>query len=211
LTHVLYTSTQAANNRDSPGHGGQVRDPYHRQRQSLCGDAKHSDRVRLIGDDPGYRESDHEPCARIVHRGQSITLSDSTPGAVIYYTTDGTTPTTGSLKYSSGTPVQISSTTTLKAIAAASGYSTSGVTSGTYTIASQGSTPIGVSLSSVDNIDGIAKTGSAVVGGDSMAGQRLRRCPAGRLDQLGGLELLARRRRHCRCREQHDHCAAGGE
>jgi hypothetical protein len=105
------------------------------------------------------------PAAGSYTNAQSVTLSDSTAGAVIYYTTDGTTPTTGSLKYSSGTSVQISSTTTLKAIAAASGYSTSGVTSGTYTIASQGSTPIGVSLSSVDNIDGIAKTGSAVVGG----------------------------------------------
>jgi hypothetical protein len=59
-------------------------------------------------------------------------LSDTTPGAVIYYTTNGSTPTTASLKYS--TPLQISATTTLEAFAVASGYANSGVTSATYTI-----------------------------------------------------------------------------
>ena len=69
---------------------------------------------------------------------QSVTLSDSTPGALIYYTTNGTTPTMSSSLYSPGTPLQISSTTTVEAIAVASGYSNSAVTSGTYTISSPG-------------------------------------------------------------------------
>lgn len=63
---------------------------------------------------------------------QSVTISDSTPGATIYYTTDGTAPTTSSTLYS--TPISVSSTETLEAIATATGYSDSAVASATYTI-----------------------------------------------------------------------------
>ena len=62
-----------------------------------------------------------------------MTISDSTPGATIYYTTDGTTPSTSSNLYSG--PIAVSSTETIKALAAASGYSNSGVATGLYTIA----------------------------------------------------------------------------
>jgi hypothetical protein len=63
---------------------------------------------------------------------QAVTISSITPNATIYYTLDGTTPTTGSTQYSA--PVVINKTTTLKAIAAASGYATSPLTTWTYTI-----------------------------------------------------------------------------
>ena len=96
---------------------------------------------------------------------QSVTLLDSTPGAVVYYTTNGTTPTASSAQYSPGTPVPISSTTTLQAIAVASGYNNSAVASGTYTISAQGAGPIAVNLSSVSNVIGIANTGSPVPSG----------------------------------------------
>ncbi len=96
---------------------------------------------------------------------QSVTLSDSTPGALIYYTMNGTTPTVSSAQYSPGTPLPISSTTTLQAIAVASGFSNSAVTGGTYTISSQGAAPIGVNLSPVSNVLGIANTGSPVRNG----------------------------------------------
>ncbi len=62
---------------------------------------------------------------------QLVSIGDSTNGVTIYYTTDGTTPTTGSTTYTG--PVSISSTTTLEAIAVNSAGS-SPVTSGTYTI-----------------------------------------------------------------------------
>ncbi len=65
---------------------------------------------------------------------QSVSLSDITSGATIYYTIDGSTPTTSSAKF--GAPILVSTTTTIKAIAAASGYNNSAVTSGTYTIPS---------------------------------------------------------------------------
>ena len=46
---------------------------------------------------------------------QTITLSDATPGAVIYYTTDGTQPTSGSAVYQS--PITVSTSQVLQAIA----------------------------------------------------------------------------------------------
>jgi glucosylceramidase len=63
---------------------------------------------------------------------QTITLSDSTSGATIYYTLDGSSPTTSSSKYSS--PLSIAGTTTVNALAAASGYDNSAVGTATYTI-----------------------------------------------------------------------------
>jgi hypothetical protein len=64
---------------------------------------------------------------------QTVTISDSTSGATIYYDTTGITPTTSSTKYTGA--ITVSSTESIEAIAVASGYSPSGVVSATYTIA----------------------------------------------------------------------------
>ena len=63
---------------------------------------------------------------------QSLTITDSLTGANIYYTNDGTTPTTSSTEYTG--PITVSSTETIEAIAAATDYSTSAVTTAAYTI-----------------------------------------------------------------------------
>ena len=66
---------------------------------------------------------------------QFVTLSDTTPGAVIYYTTDGTTPTSASAVYNgSSGAITVSSSETINAIAQASGYASSLVGSAQYTI-----------------------------------------------------------------------------
>src|SRR5256712_1339969 len=62
----------------------------------------------------------------------TVTLGTATSGATIYYTIDGSTPTTASSVYTG--PVPLTTTTTLRAMAAASGMSNSSVTSATYTI-----------------------------------------------------------------------------
>jgi len=61
-----------------------------------------------------------------------VTINDTTTGATIYYTNDGTTPTTGSAVYNG--PITVISTETINAIAAATGYSNSAVATATYTI-----------------------------------------------------------------------------
>lgn len=67
---------------------------------------------------------------------QSVTLSSGTSGASIYYTTDGSTPTSGSTLYS--TPITISANTTLKAVAMGSGMSSSTVMTSIYSITTPG-------------------------------------------------------------------------
>ncbi|MDP4119556.1 MAG: substrate-binding domain-containing protein [Bacillota bacterium] len=61
----------------------------------------------------------------------SLSLSTSTSGATIYYTTNGSNPTTSSTKYTGA--IHVSSTTTVKAIAVKSGMTTSAVSSFSYT------------------------------------------------------------------------------
>jgi alpha-tubulin suppressor-like RCC1 family protein len=63
---------------------------------------------------------------------QTVSLSCLTPGAAIYYTTDGSTPTTSSAQYSG--PLSISNTMTIKTLAAKSGMINSAVASGIYYI-----------------------------------------------------------------------------
>ena len=63
---------------------------------------------------------------------QSVELSCATDGASIYYTTDGSTPTTSSTLYSSA--ISVSETTTIKAIGVKAGLENSTVSSATYTI-----------------------------------------------------------------------------
>lgn len=72
------------------------------------------------------------PAAGAYTSGQTVTISDPTPGATIYYTTNGTTPTTSSTVYSSA--ITVSTSATIEAIATANGYSSSAVASATYTI-----------------------------------------------------------------------------
>jgi len=63
---------------------------------------------------------------------QSLTITDTTANASIYYTLDGSTPSSASTKYTSA--LTIAKTTTVKAIAIASGYTASNVASATFTI-----------------------------------------------------------------------------
>jgi len=61
----------------------------------------------------------------------AVTMNDATSGAVIHYTTDGSTPTPQSSRYVG--PIQVSSNETITAIASATGYLQSPPASATYT------------------------------------------------------------------------------
>jgi hypothetical protein len=64
---------------------------------------------------------------------QTVAISDATAGATIFYTTNGTAPTTSSAQYTGA--LKVNATETIEAIATASGYSTSHVAAATYIIA----------------------------------------------------------------------------
>jgi hypothetical protein len=63
---------------------------------------------------------------------QTVVISDATAGATIYYTTNGTAPTTASTVYTG--PITVTATETLEAMAAATNTTPSTVATVTYTI-----------------------------------------------------------------------------
>jgi len=73
------------------------------------------------------------PPAGTYASAQSVAISDTTPGATIYYTTDGvTTPTTASTPYTGA--ISVPASETIQAIAVAPGYTASAVSTAAYTI-----------------------------------------------------------------------------
>ncbi|MGB7987043.1 MAG: chitobiase/beta-hexosaminidase C-terminal domain-containing protein [Terracidiphilus sp.] len=97
---------------------------------------------------------------------QSVTISDSTAGTAIYYTTDGTTPTTTSNLYSGAITVPATAplVETLKAIAVAAGYANSSVASAVYTMTPPAAAP------SFSPVAGTYTTAQSVTISDSTTG-----------------------------------------
>ena len=79
---------------------------------------------------------------------KTVTISCATSGATIYYTTNGTTPSEASTKYNAA--INISETTTLKAIAIKDGTESS-VAEATYTINTGGGEPVSVEYEATFN------------------------------------------------------------
>lgn len=74
-----------------------------------------------------------DPALGLFNSSISVSLSCATKGATIYYTTNGSTPTTASSEFKGGgKAIQITQTTTLKAIAVKEGYEDSDIFVGNY-------------------------------------------------------------------------------
>lgn len=73
------------------------------------------------------------PAAGEVDRGTEVTISCTTAGAVIHYTTDGTNPDATSPVYD-GTPIEITAAMTIKAMATAADMLDSSIGSAAYTV-----------------------------------------------------------------------------
>ena len=161
LATMLYNSSQAANSRDVPGGAVKFATPIIANGKVYFGSQYAVSGFGLLNTMPITATVALSPAPGNFTTTQAVTLTDSTPGALIYYTTNGTTPTTNSAIYS--TPLQVSATTTINAIAAAPGYSTSALASGTYTIGSP-STTSSVNFATAANVYGIVNNGAAVPG-----------------------------------------------
>ena len=96
----------------------------------------------------------------------------ATPGAIIYYTTDGTVPTNGSQQYN--TPITLTETTTIRAIAIEAGHIMSDVVGMAFTKESSGgsSSDGGTSggSSSGSSSDSGSSSGSSSSGGSTDSG-----------------------------------------
>ena len=85
---------------------------------------------------------------------QLVALSDVTLGASIYYTADGSGPSTSSHHYIG--PISVPSSVTLQAIAVAPGYANSGLARADYTIMQTSQAPIPSYASHVDQVQAMA-------------------------------------------------------
>ncbi|OBW58856.1 endonuclease [Solibacillus silvestris] len=74
------------------------------------------------------------PATGEVYAGTKVTLSTATPNATIYYTTDGSEPTTESTVYNGSTGIVINEAKTIKAFATATDLDNSEVATFAYTI-----------------------------------------------------------------------------
>jgi hypothetical protein len=153
LATLLYSSSQASNARDVPGGAVKYVVPIIANGKVYFGSQSAVSGYGLI-----TTPVTMNPAPGSFTTSQSVKLTDTTAGAVIYYTTNGSPPTTNSSVYSA--PIQVSATTSINAIAVAPGYAPSAVVGGTYSIAATSS----VSLASAANVDGIANSGTAVPG-----------------------------------------------
>src|SRR5579859_3309475 len=94
----------------------------------------------LLNVDPQTATPTFSPPAGTFCAPQSVTLADTTPGATIFYTTDGTNPNAASTVYT--TPITVDfPVTQIRALATAPGHVTSAVGVGTYSIDSNPGTP----------------------------------------------------------------------
>src|SRR5207253_558604 len=134
----LYNSSQNSS-RDAAGAATKFAVPTIANGKVYVGTAAEVGVYGLLNGTPTAASPVISPASQTFTGSLSVTMTDSTSGATIYYTTNGSTPTTASALYSS--PISVSATTTIKAIAAATGMSNSNVSTATYTyVANPGGT-----------------------------------------------------------------------
>jgi hypothetical protein len=138
VSSLLYASNLTSNP-DTLGPAVKFVVPVVTNGKVYVGAQKEVDVFGLLGNQAHAAAPAFSPSAGSYGPSVSVTISSSTPNASIFYTTDGTAPSTASTKYSA--PITVTSTTTFNAIATASGFIQSSASSATYTISTQTPAP----------------------------------------------------------------------
>ena len=80
------------------------------------------------------------PAAGTYTTAQKVTITDATAGATIYYTTDGTTPSTSSSRYTAA--ISVAASETIRAFATVAQHRNSPVSTGVFAIKPAAATPV---------------------------------------------------------------------
>jgi hypothetical protein len=170
VARELWNSTQAANSRDQAGNAVKFSVPRIANGRVYIGTSTEVDVYGLLNaGTPTTATPVISPGSESVTSSVPVTITDSTSGAAIYYTTDGSNPSAASpthgTRYTGG--FTVTSTTTVKAAAIASGAAQSGIATATYTIQPN-------AVSSIDYSSGMSAIGLTLSGSASIINSRLR-------------------------------------
>jgi hypothetical protein len=134
LSNILYESDTNAT-RDSAGPANKFSVPVVTNGKVYIATNGEVDVYGLLDAQPAAAAPVITPNGGTFSSSQSVTLSDTTSSATIYYTVDGSKPSSASTQYSG--PIAVSTDTTVNAIATAPGYAQSSVSTATFTFISQ--------------------------------------------------------------------------
>ena len=181
VSRMLWNSTQSTNNRDEAGNAVKFSTPTISTGKVYVGTFSEVDVYGLLnGGVPAQATTPViSSASESVTSGIQVTITDSTPGATITYTTDGSTPIPGShgTAIASGGSFKLTSSATVDAIASASGFSNSLIATAAYTVPTA---PPSINFGS-----GFAgKTTLTLNGSASINGSRLRLTDTG-VDEAG--------------------------
>ncbi len=163
----LWNSTRAANNRDQAGNAVKFTTPTISNGKVYVGTSTEVDVYGLL---PGGVATAAtpviSPASESATSAVQVTMTDSTPGASMYYTTDGSapSPTHGTLYSSAFT---VTSSATVQAMAAAPNFTNSATASEIYTIQAN-------PASAINYASGLSATGLTLSGTAAINGSRLR-------------------------------------
>ncbi len=121
LADVLYSSNTNLS-RDNPGPYVQFEVPTIANGKAYVGAVGQLSIYGLLGATPTVAPPVISPAGATFTGSLPVTITDTTPGAAIYYTTDGSTPTVNSTLYNSTSGISVTSNETITAIASAAGY-----------------------------------------------------------------------------------------
>ena len=136
LANEFWDSSQAAGNRDQAPSAVKFVVPTVANGKVYVGAVNSLAVYGLLNRPPSAAAPTFSPAPGTYATSQNVSISDTTSGATLYYTLDGSTPTTSSKIYS--TPISVTASMTINAMAVAPGLNNSPVASGDYSIGTQG-------------------------------------------------------------------------